>query len=402
MADSDEIMVFVKFKTKLKDYTVTDDPISVPKKLRRLGLSQVINHLLGTSEKPIPFDFLIQDKFLRTSLKKFIEEENINDENAIEIEYLLALGEPETSDTLQHDDWVSAIDKRSNGADQFVITGSYDSIVRFWKKEENKTLNESDKPVLTLTGHTGPIKAISSTRQYKNKQDEFVLVTASQDHNLKVWEIAGKKAKCRWTLVGHTGTVDDCDVHVDGQIVISGSWDHTIKVWKINEESEEDNAPEFEVKGNKRRKIESKENFKKPVSTLSGHHLPVSSVLFSHQSEVLSGGWDHAVRVWDLDSGINTDTLNGTKVINDITYSHKLNLIATAHNDQPIRIWDKRAHANQVNCKQLNSHKEWVSSVAFHPTRGEILVSGGYDNTIKLWDLRCVSSFYSVNDIHYN
>jgi len=47
----EEEQVFVRFTTKLKDYIVTDDKILVPKKLRRLGLSQIINHLLGNTGK---------------------------------------------------------------------------------------------------------------------------------------------------------------------------------------------------------------------------------------------------------------------------------------------------------------------------------------------------------------
>lgn len=48
----EDTTVFVRFKTKLPaKYIITDDPISVPWNLKRLGLSQVINHLLGTTSK---------------------------------------------------------------------------------------------------------------------------------------------------------------------------------------------------------------------------------------------------------------------------------------------------------------------------------------------------------------
>jgi hypothetical protein len=51
MADDsqDVAKVQVKFKTQLAQYKVTEKPFQVPVNLNRRGLSQVINHLLGSS-----------------------------------------------------------------------------------------------------------------------------------------------------------------------------------------------------------------------------------------------------------------------------------------------------------------------------------------------------------------
>jgi len=48
---ADEKTIQVRFKTKETEYAVTEKPFAVPERLTRLGLSQVINHLLdrGTS-----------------------------------------------------------------------------------------------------------------------------------------------------------------------------------------------------------------------------------------------------------------------------------------------------------------------------------------------------------------
>jgi hypothetical protein len=41
---------FVKFKTSLsQEFVVTSEIITIPRDLKRLGISQVINHLLGTT-----------------------------------------------------------------------------------------------------------------------------------------------------------------------------------------------------------------------------------------------------------------------------------------------------------------------------------------------------------------
>lgn len=45
--------------------------------------------------------------------------------------------------------------------------------------------------------------------------------------------------------------------------------------------------------------------------TLSGHNQPVTAVVWPSNQEdgVMTAGWDHCIRLWDLTSGVNTATL---------------------------------------------------------------------------------------------
>ena len=69
--------VRVQFYTQMTQYVVTDTPIAVPAHVRRVQLSQMINHLLAL-ESPRPFDFLVDGEFVRGSLEKFIEEHGLS------------------------------------------------------------------------------------------------------------------------------------------------------------------------------------------------------------------------------------------------------------------------------------------------------------------------------------
>ena len=56
---------------------------SVPTRLSRYGLSEIVNYLIlgndnETNEKHIPYDFLINGQFLRTSLSKYIKQHALN------------------------------------------------------------------------------------------------------------------------------------------------------------------------------------------------------------------------------------------------------------------------------------------------------------------------------------
>ncbi len=43
---------------------------------------------------------------------------------------------------------------------------------------------------------------------------------------------------------------------------------------------------------------------------MNGHVGPVSSVTFDHKdsNKLYSGGWDHSIRIWDVEARTNIDT----------------------------------------------------------------------------------------------
>lgn len=57
----------------------------------------------------MPFDFLIQNEFLRSSLGAFLLRKNISAEAEVKVEYLPILPEPEPTQAHQQPDWISAL-----------------------------------------------------------------------------------------------------------------------------------------------------------------------------------------------------------------------------------------------------------------------------------------------------
>ena len=87
---SPDLRIRARFVTRFEEYRVTDVAISVPAKLTRRGLSEVIHHLLGNEtidEDSRDFDFKINNSLLRESLGKFLQRHEISSEETVEIEY---------------------------------------------------------------------------------------------------------------------------------------------------------------------------------------------------------------------------------------------------------------------------------------------------------------------------
>eukprot|EP01126_Amoeba_proteus_P015165 TRINITY_DN1674_c0_g1_i2.p1 TRINITY_DN1674_c0_g1~~TRINITY_DN1674_c0_g1_i2.p1 ORF type:complete len:455 (-),score=85.23 TRINITY_DN1674_c0_g1_i2:34-1398(-) len=413
--------VFVQFFTRLaKQYVITDDRISVPASLKRMGLSGVVNHMLGTTDSPTPFDFLINGTFLRTSLKKFIAQHSLDDEGTLRLEYVFALGAAQGDNSFEHDDWVSAIDRHHTVSSQgLLISGCYDNIIRFWKyrksgkggHQNSDTTTATDglceggpeDCVLRLEGHKGPINTLVSS-MVGTKRGEATLVSGSQDQTLKVWKISLQTltGQNTVTLVGHTASVQDCDLHKNGQLVVSCSWDSSVKLWNLNSTGD-DNYLAVESAGekSKRRKVtpgssgNDASQMKKASLTMVGHKQAVSGLEWLDENSVVSASWDHSIRIWDVESGRSTTTLNGNSAIYGLSVLQS-GLFVTAHADRTVRMWDQRQEGKEVYTV-LSSHKGWASSVQGNPKNENLFISGSYDNTTKLWDKRSTTPLTTLH-----
>ncbi|KAJ8571480.1 hypothetical protein ON010_g5355 [Phytophthora cinnamomi] len=140
---------------------------------------------------------------------------------------------------------------------------------------------------------------------------------------------------------------------------------------------------------------------------LVGHTSYVTGVAFrpknsEHDEDVVvSAGSDRTVRLWDLVTQSCSQSLVGNRAVSDLSVNAN-GLVLTAHPDHCVRLWDPRAQQSGESIVQrtFRSHKEWVSSVAWHPdstTNEHLFVSGGYDGTAKVWDARSTIPLHTVN-----
>ncbi|KAF8924554.1 sulfur metabolite repression control protein-like protein SconB [Dissophora ornata] len=288
--------------------------------------------------------------------------------------------------------------------DSFLMTGSYDNTVKVWNIETGECLR-------TLTGHALCVRALHF--------DEAKLITGSMDRTLKIWNY--HTGQCIRTLQGHTDGVVTLDF--DSRILASGSVDSTIKIWNF-------------ATGE--------------CSTLKGHCDLVNKVQIYKKKLLVSASDDTTVKLWDIGTrtclrtftghvgrvqclqtsgdaliSIITDRLhkraqegsgsqggggvattvcsiNRSGVVentppsplhdpnSDVETRTMLPIIVTGGLDNTLKVWD----VETGEClNTLFGHVEGVWSLAFDKLR---IVSGSLDRTIKVWDTESGRCLYTL------
>lgn len=295
-----------------------------------------------------------------------------------------------------HNNWIASIAFSPDG--RWLASGSYDHLARVWEVETGICLR-------SLPGHTNLVASVAFTPQTdaaalsKTNFNEPLLVTASDDQTLKLWNI--RTGECVRSLWGHQSWVQSVSFSPDGQFLVSGSRDQTVKLWDyrtgeclrtLEGHTHRVKAISIHPQGTMIASASDDQTVKlwdvvtgDCLHTLHGHCDWVVAVAFSPCGRwVASGSGDRTIKIWDVDSGDCIRTLEGhTHRVRSLAFSSTLPLLASSSDDQTVRLWDSETG---MLLKTLTGHQGTVWSVAFHPD-GRRLASGGKDETIRLWEI---------------
>mmetsp|Transcript_13549 Transcript_13549/g.22300 ORF Transcript_13549/g.22300 Transcript_13549/m.22300 type:complete len:1133 (+) Transcript_13549:101-3499(+) len=186
----------------------------------------------------------------------------------------------------------------------------------------------------------------------------YQLTTASEDHNLKVWDVSTQGCVQVERLRGHTQWVRACAYSQDGKFMASASDDDTVIIWDARSWVQ--------------------------VTVLTGHESAVKSVAFSPNSSLLlSSSADRTIRAYSTQTWGLVKTFRGHEgTVHCIAFSADGRLVVSSSVDRTVRIWN---YSTRHVVAVMRGHTNNIRSCAFiSPTR---IVSASDDTTLRVWDI---------------
>lgn len=438
------------------------DVLAVPAATGRRGLSAVINHLLnrgtggpediddddknnddgtdsdnGDSRRSllpaIAFDCFIQGspRLLRTGIEREARRSGRSLEVAVPVVYFPAPQAPESSGESEPlPDWIAALSFAPDC--NLVCAGCYDgSIVVFDAQSDGPGPNVALHPVATKSlAHAGPIHCLSTAA---DNSEVVWMATGAMDHTLQLHQIdtttrrVAHYANCAG---GHASAVSSVDLLLGtAKLLASGDWDGGVCLWNCAQAPTAATARPVVKKARTDAptaamtaaadampqvapQISIRAHSSKVSGVSWGNHekLHSSSSPSSSPRHLITGSWDHTLKVWDVERQDCLLTLNGSRVVTclDTSY-HSAGIVATGHPDCTVRLWDTRTGetAKETSAAAASSllvadttlrpsHKAWISAVQWNRDSPYQLASTSHDGTVKLWDIRSPLPLHTV------
>jgi WD40 repeat protein len=265
-------------------------------------------------------------------------------------------------------------------------SGSNDGLIRIWDLE-----TETERRI--LRGHGAAIIGLDFSPDGKR------LISAGGDATARVWDVAsgkellrivgfgnqvwfatfspdGKRAltsgrdqivrlhdleaggKTLFELGGHAGIIPTCSFSPDGKLGASASCDG-VRVWDLE---------------------------KGVLRAVYTEHAkaPDWAIFMPDGKRILSGGWDPAPRLWELEGLKTVRTLPGhTDNVRSCALTGDGARAFTVSKDLTVRLWDV---ASGRELWKRDAHRDWILACGMSRD-GRRAFSGSADQTCRLWDV---------------
>ncbi|WP_442948512.1 WD40 repeat domain-containing protein [Nostoc sp.] len=265
----------------------------------------------------------------------------------------------------------------------------------------------------TLKGHNRGINCLAFNSGCKNGKALPILASGSRGET-KLWDLSKGElidtlSEYPWVISGLVDEVNSLAFSSDGQTLVSCGADSTIKLWHVGALDLIDILHKHNgvvrcaaftpdgrmlATGGDDRKILFWDLMQRQVAiALSLDDTAAHSLVLSQDGETLVTGSYRKIKVWHTSLLMGVKSLKDTQplhtlmghshIVGSLAISADGKLLVSGSWDQTIKIWQletgKLLHT-------LKGHRDRVYAIALSPD-GQIIASGSADKTIKLWHL---------------
>ncbi|MCK5648091.1 MAG: hypothetical protein KAI22_04355, partial [Gammaproteobacteria bacterium] len=244
-------------------------------------------------------------------------------------------------------------------------------IVQFINNGENIVFNQANSLILwsmkdkqiirEMKGHIAKITAFCIS------SDEKILISGSEQGDIRVWEIATGEMLNVWSA--HKGKINALQISSCGQLLYTASSENKLCLWDYHKKSR---LNSFYGEGHS--------------GEITDIHV---SPFLQSAGQIVSAGADNILRVWDKSSGRTNHILSGHDMaITSVQWLDDKHILSGSQ-DKTIRLWD----ITTGQCQRIyKGHLGMVNVLRADVKQGFIL-SGSSDGAVRFWDITTASSY---------
>lgn len=233
---------------------------------------------------------------------------------------------------------------------------SDDNDIRIWDVATGTVIRR-------LSGHTGWIRSLAFA------PDGTVLASGSTDQTVRIWDAATGQLLA--TLSGHTGFIGGVAFSPDSRTLASASRDGSVRLWDV--------ASGREINGF---------SFRTALDPTTNLRYWATGVTFSPDGRTLAvGSTEGVVYLIDATSGQVIHQLRGHTnwiVIRGLAFSPNGKTLYSAGLDATVRVWDVE---RGVQTATLDVHRLDIFSIALSPDGERLASVSDQEGRMIVWDL---------------
>lgn len=235
-----------------------------------------------------------------------------------------------------------------------LVTGGGDKVLKVWDTKAGRFVKD-------LPGHTSAVLALAT--------DGKRIVSGSADRTVRGWDPAAAKEVWKFDAKSAVAAVA---VRKDGQRVAVGTADGTLTI------------------------LNTSGSTPTPTATVAAHLAGVAAAAFSPDGgRLATAGGDGLVKIWSvpesgpvtlaarLESQLKAGATNAVAAVSAVNFSPDGKQVVSGGADGVVRVWDA---ATGAEVRGLRGHTEWVTAVQFRPD-GEAVLSAAVDKVVRLFDV---------------